>query len=541
MKIDFATLAFGYSIRVGGGTPNWATSLGQSREREYRINADPEIDELLKGMTYKSVPLSRISTKIGKGGKMYQGNLDDSPIIMAALFSKVYINNTKIENGRFIILVTRDTSDSHSGRLRFKYGPSNTFSSVTGELVSNELFWKTARAQLGLGDNACYFVYDICVENQDVLRLKTVVVDKSVNQSYNDSIEHHKAWEHLISENNKEYGWTDLPGDSFSEEGSDDSGNCKICKNTNQTIYYGVPGSGKSNAIERLTSELKVASTQKVRVVFHPDYSNADFVGQIMPKKVGDNVSYDFKAGPFTTILKKAYNELSKPFYLIIEEINRGNAAAIFGDIFQLLDREVDSWSKYEITNEEVCKEVHGDEKAREKDYMVKLPPNLSILATMNTSDQNVFTLDNAFQRRWKMIHVKNKFQDDEDSIAQKDSIIEGTSLTWGEFLFGVDGKSGINAIIAKSSSANGMSSLEDKRLGCWFVINKDKRIKEDDFSNKVLKYLWDDAFHFDKSAFADGIESFDELVEAFGERQPLFRDLVIPYSDEPKTTEAGE
>lgn len=310
-----------------------------------------------------------------------------------------------------------------------------------------------------------------------------------------------------------------------------------------QVIYYGVPGSGKSNTIEDLTSESKVPSNQKVRVVFHPDYSNADFVGQIMPKKVGDSISYDFKAGPFTDILKRAYDEPNKPFYLIVEEINRGNAAAIFGDVFQLLDRDDDGWSKYEITNEEVCKKVHGEEKAKEMEYTIKLPPNLSILATMNTSDQNVFTLDNAFQRRWKMVHVKNEFKNDHKSQNQRDSEIEGTNITWEEFLFGDGERPGINAIIAKSSSVNGMSSLEDKRLGCWFVINKDGEIAKEDFSNKVLKYLWDDAFHFDKSVFADGIESFDELVDAFENREQLFKELHIDYksknNNEP--TQSGE
>ena len=312
--------------------------------------------------------------------------------------------------------------------------------------------------------------------------------------------------------------------------------------NSEQIIYYGVPGSGKSNMIENHTSELKVLSPQKVRVVFHPDYSNADFVGQIMPKKDGNSISYDFKAGPFTMILKKAYEEPKEPFYLIIEEINRGNAAAIFGDVFQLLDRDNNGWSKYEITNEEVSKIIYGDEKAKDIGFTVKLPPNLSILATMNTSDQNVFTLDNAFQRRWTMVHVKNEFKNDPESNIQKNSKIEGTELSWENFLFGVGDKPGINEIISSSSYNSGMSSLEDKRIGCWFVVNQDGNIKAEDFSNKVLKYLWDDAFHFDKSVFSDGIESFDKLVDAFDNRKQLFKEIEINYvtegTDEP--TEAG-
>ena len=316
----------------------------------------------------------------------------------------------------------------------------------------------------------------------------------------------------------------------------------KYVDNSKQSIFYGVPGSGKSNTIEDLTSESKAASNQKVRVVFHPDYSNADFVGQIMPKKAGDSISYDFKEGPFTSILKKAYENPNFPFFLIIEEINRGNAASIFGDVFQLLDRDDDGWSKYDITNEEVCKKVHGEVKAKEMEYTIKLPPNLSILATMNTSDQNVFTLDNAFQRRWKMVHVKNEFKDDAKSRRQRDSKIQGTNMTWGRFLFGEGETQGINSLISRSSNNSGMSSLEDKRIGCWFVINNEGKITKEDFSNKVLKYLWDDAFHFDKSVFATKIETFDELVEAFEKREQLFADLEIPYSlDNDVVPEAGE
>lgn len=330
---------------------------------------------------------------------------------------------------------------------------------------------------------------------------------------------------------NGNYTTTRVSSSVFSKYDENESAaNKAYADNSKQIIYYGVPGSGKSNMIENLTSESKVLSPQKVRVVFHPDYSNADFVGQIMPKKDGNSISYDFKAGPFTMILKKAYDNPKMPFYLIIEEINRGNAAAIFGDVFQLLDRDNNGWSKYEITNEEVSKIIYGDEKAKDIGFTVKLPPNLSILATMNTSDQNVFTLDNAFQRRWTMVHVKNEFKNDSESNIQKNSKIEGTELSWENFLFGVGDKPGINEIISSSSYNSGISSLEDKRIGCWFVVNQDGNIKAEDFSNKVLKYLWDDAFHFDKSVFSDGIESFDKLVDAFENRKQLFKELEIKY-----------
>lgn len=172
-------------------------------------------------------------------------------------------------------------------------------------------------------------------------------------------------------------------------------------------LLYGVPGSGKSWTIE---NEYCKPETHIERLVFHPDYTNADFIGQILPVVDKDKqVTYDFVPGPFTNILHAAYNNPQKEYVLIIEEINRGNAPAIFGDVFQLLDRTVVEktegniiypigTSEYGITNENIAKCVYGNSELK-----VRIPSNLSILGTMNTSDQNVFTLDTAFQRRWKM------------------------------------------------------------------------------------------------------------------------------------------
>ena len=150
--------------------------------------------------------------------------------------------------------------------------------------------------------------------------------------------------------------------------------------------------------------------THVERLVFHPDYTYSDFIGQILPVVAEDGqVSYQFTAGPFTNILKDAYLNPTEEYILVIEEINRGNAPAIFGEVFQLLDRKVIASEKYDdgmpigtseygITNANIAKIVYGDSK-----HKVKIPSNLSIIGTMNTSDQNVFTLDTAFQRRWEM------------------------------------------------------------------------------------------------------------------------------------------
>ena len=200
MKLDFGTLAFGYTVLAGGNTPNWATSLGQSKAKKYRINDDPSITEMLTGMTYCAVPVTSVSTKIGKGGAEVSGKQEVNPIVSAAVFSNVYINETPIYNSKFILLITRDTSASHLGRLRFKYGPSNKYSSTDG-VYSNEDFFNKAKTQLGLAEDACFFVSEINVVNQSDLVLKTFVVNKFHSVEYPDGAAWRAAWGELADFN----------------------------------------------------------------------------------------------------------------------------------------------------------------------------------------------------------------------------------------------------------------------------------------------------------------------------------------------------
>lgn len=279
-----------------------------------------------------------------------------------------------------------------------------------------------------------------------------------------------------------------------------------------QTIYYGVPGSGKSHKIDEQTKN--IPDEQKIRVVFHPEYTNADFVGQILPVVDGDAVKYTFKPGTFTRILVAALKNPEKPYYLIIEEINRGNAAAIFGEIFQLLDRGSDGWSSYCIMNDDINYEIRKTvpELNWTANTGIRLPPNLSLFATMNTSDQNVFTLDNAFQRRWEMELVQNQCNDSSQMDAK--ITVNNQSITWKNF------QTQINSIIGEKSNEGGLSSMEDKRIGCWFIKAENNAINEKKFANKVLKYLWDDAFKFyHQEIFESDIKNFEELQKRFFEK----------------------
>ncbi len=340
-------------------------------------------------------------------------------------------------------------------------------------------------------------------------------------------------------------------------------------------LLYGVPGSGKSWTIEH---EYCKPESVVERLVFHPDYTYSDFIGQILPAVAEDGqVSYKFTPGPFTNILREAYNNPGKEYILIIEEINRGNAPAIFGEVFQLLDRKVEirdidddgypiGTSEYGITNMNIAEEMYGKDRKTEK---VRIPSNLSIIGTMNTSDQNVFTLDTAFQRRWDMRLIENDFSNVDPTLA--DAEILDTTVTWRNFCVE------INKIVVGNSAR--MTSAEDKRLGAYFVHLRDLKFNDamgdlkvydalrkkesngtltDDektqiaiirdairqnrkFPEKVIKYLWDDAFKFNREVIFEVTEyqSLEQVIRAFMYAQGLDRFKV--FKDNVKDAFTGE
>lgn len=340
-------------------------------------------------------------------------------------------------------------------------------------------------------------------------------------------------------------------------------------------LLYGVPGSGKSWTIEH---EYCKPGSIVERLVFHPDYTYSDFIGQILPAVAEDGqVSYKFTPGPFTNILRDAYNNPGKEYILIIEEINRGNAPAIFGEVFQLLDRKVEirdidddgypiGTSEYGITNMNIAEEMYGKDRKTEK---VRIPSNLSIIGTMNTSDQNVFTLDTAFQRRWDMRLIENDFSNVDPTLA--DAEILDTTVTWRNFCVE------INKIVVGNSAR--MTSAEDKRLGAYFVHLRDLKFNDAmgdlkvyealrkkeskgtltdnektqiaiirdairqnrKFPEKVIKYLWDDAFKFNREVIFEVTEyqSLEQVIRAFMYAQGLDRFKV--FKDNVKDAFTGE
>lgn len=292
-------------------------------------------------------------------------------------------------------------------------------------------------------------------------------------------------------------------------------------------LLYGVPGCGKSHKVEEEYESKITTEKNKVRVVFHPDYTYSDFVGQLLPvlKEVEnaqgvkeEKLQYEFVPGPFTKIIKTAYEEPNQQCLLIIEELNRGNAPAIFGEIFQLLDRNDNGESKYGIYNADIAKYAYGGLPENQgiainviANTPIKLPLNLTIVATMNTSDQNVFTMDTAFQRRWQMKHIPNRFTGeslDEKTINHVAKHLPNSEISWGVFA---------QTINKKMHTANlGFGGTEDKSLGVYFATDNDLDDAER-FAEKVLKYLWDDAFKLGrKELFNDCSQGLSAVIEAY-------------------------
>lgn len=251
---------------------------------------------------------------------------------------------------------------------------------------------------------------------------------------------------------------------------------------TIQTIYYGCPGTGKSHEVKDKTEGLDGTKTIKFedgttnvfRTTFHPDYDYATFVGCYKPVKEDGVLDYKFVPQVFTNAYVVAKKHPDTPIYLIIEEINRGNCAQIFGDLFQLLDRE-NGVSKFPINAEEELMNYLRDDAELEDYIKIALPNNFNIYATMNTSDQSLFPMDSAFKRRWEMKYIKIDYDNKDADYTFK---VNGADYHWLEYLPCINDK----ITLATDS--------EDKQMGEFFIRSN---MTATEFKNKVMFYLWND------------------------------------------------
>ena len=303
-----------------------------------------------------------------------------------------------------------------------------------------------------------------------------------------------------------------------------------------QQIFYGAPGTGKSHRIKEIIQENGIDEKEQViRTTFHPDSDYSTFVGCYKPimkavpqtyvvegkekpvidittsqQSQKDEIVYDYTPQAFIQAYTKAWTT-NKPIILVIEEINRGNCAQIFGDIFQLLDRGDDGVSEYEIKPDKALENYLRDYFAAFEDLdekiksgeIMKLPANLYIWATMNTSDQSLFPIDSAFKRRWEWKYMPINDHKDKDYNIEIGNIV----YHWWGFL------ARINQVIGDTTSS------EDKKLGYFFAKAKGKSIDAEQFVGKVLFYLWNDVFKnygFDNPIFSKGDKKRFEFSDFF-------------------------
>jgi hypothetical protein len=529
MTIDITSFFFNSSIEGATATAAWGTSIGQNQSKACRIeDAKPGVQEMLTGMLYKSISdKSRLDISAGSSNR---------EVLLFSRFDKVYVNDILLEDQSFVVLLVRENTESHAGRLIISYPPY----AQIDEVAVNDMAIKEMASALGCTENGCWFVYDISVVNQDELHFSAIVVNPDHPMVYKGrSRDRSRAWADMVYD---------------SEHGAARTINVNAPTGIEiQKIFYGCPGTGKSRTIKdkvegdngekmmyfdergkvvddpNSVKDKSKLTTNVFRTTFHPDYDYSTFVGSykpVMNPVIGEDgdetgneeLAYEFVPQVFTNAYIRAWKSLKddtltdaeKQVYLIIEEINRGNCAQIFGDLFQLLDRK-DGRSEFSIIPDAELRK-HLAKEGLESNKLL-LPENLHILATMNTSDQSLFPMDSAFKRRWAMEYVPINL---DQKIAKDYTFkISDEEYSWVEFL------RKINPLIRKATDS------EDKQMGEFFIKG---HVTEEEFVNKVMFYIWNDVckdlysasrispLYFMRSASGEDKKDVFTFAELFGD-----------------------
>jgi 5-methylcytosine-specific restriction protein B len=334
-----------------------------------------------------------------------------------------------------------------------------------------------------------------------------------------------------------------------------------------QKILFGSPGTGKSHRVDKdiIPNDLGIKDENNIiKTVFHPEYTYGDFVGKLVPYTKASKVEYNFYAGHFLIALSQSYKNIINGVdgqidntVLVIDELNRGNSAAIFGVVFQLLDRNADGWSSYYINItelelmtilkligvefKELAKNEYEYKFPNEPNWVknlktfqsrvdclrmdidnnrIYLPPNLSLLATMNTSDNSIYFMDSAFKRRWdwEFIEIEDNTQ---RTLLQNSQIVldDDSKHHWCTFV------DRLNEFI--KSNYDKIRKIEDKQLGYRFI--NESVISEEKIKNKLMFFVWDSVFGNNK----------DPLIKLlFGNTNAESKRKLVTFGDFAKNTD---
>lgn len=484
MILNLGSLAFNANLSSGGGTPAWGTELGQGEGYKFSFE---NMSDFFTGMVYASVPdIDKVTCPLGKGGNQQK----DYDFIIASLFTKVFVNKKRISDASFLLLIVKKIQgEHHVGRRTIKYNPKITY---RGDYINEDCFERIPKT-LDIPNDSAWFVHEINIKNQEELHFTVYVLGESP-KTYSSTDERKRDFISRLPKT----GTYDVSHNSFSELGLNHS---------LQQIFYGAPGTGKSHKVNETTEQQPKENV--FRTTFHPDSDYSTFVGCYKPtmkptgvilasKENEEVITYKFVAQAFTKAYVRAW-QTTEPIFLVIEEINRGNCAQIFGDLFQLLDRK-DGVSEYPVDADtdlanfirtELADSSRTDIPAEVKDgQKLLLPANLYIWATMNTSDQSLFPIDSAFKRRWEWKYIPIDTRKENWIIK-----VDGADYDWSDFLEKINKK------------IDSTTHSEDKMLGFYFCKAENNTINAERFVNKVAFYLWNDVFKdycFDDAIFND-------------------------------------
>ena len=548
MNIDLGSFAYGGVVLTGGNTPSWGTSLGQSQP-DYKFTY-PGAENILIGMMYCSTPLQYVSLPLGKGGRVYVAS-ELSECQLASLFKKVYINETRIDYP-FLMVLIREESSSHTGRRTIKYSDKTAYNDGISQYNNQQFVKQARLKLGLADEACWFIYSMEVINQDELHMYAAIVDANNSVDYPDSQTRRQKWLDLLDTELKDNYQTYARKQDEFSESeslqqiyyGAPGTGKSKTIKDKTEiaekenrvfrTTFHpdsdystfvgcykpGMKSGDRIYSAEELAVKLKEIKNSGVTYPCHKFAAqywrslkdlSADVIKQIlnacgftesMNVEVSKGVAigqeylnndedgkivYTFTPQAFTSAYVKAWST-TEDVYLIIEEINRGNCAQIFGDLFQLLDRGDNGLSEYPIEADTdlrnyIAKELENSTRSdfpngvKEGEKLI-LPSNLYIWATMNTSDQSLFPIDSAFKRRWDWQYVP--IHDGGKGWQIK---ADGKRYDWWQFVDAMNDKIGT------------ATYSEDKKLGYFFCKAKDGVIDAETFVGKVVFYIWNDVF----------------------------------------------
>lgn len=407
MKIDITSMFFNSSIEGQTATPAWGTSIGQSKSRECRIDdVRKDVVDIVIGMTYKSVSnLDKLN--VSKGSS-------DREILICSVFDRVFVNNTQIIGGKYCLLLVREHSKSHDGRLLISYAPYITYDGVSNQNCINLM-----QKKMGVSAQGCWFVYDISIVNQSDLYFNAIVVDADKPKVYSKNI---------TSRNRSDEWKSMIPADedtrkkqTFAEISDDNLSYLTALRTKPFMLLAGISGTGKSRIVRKLA---QATTTQQYAndsdrwndnrpenfelIQVKPNWHNSiDVVGFY------SNISKKYEFTPFVEFIVKAWQRTDTPYFLCLDEMNLAPVEEYFAEFLSAIEsRSTDSEGNYitdpiikpfkdfdETVGKNMLKHLFGEADPIDKNPLavqfyekgLTLPPNLMVMGTVNM-DETTFS-----------------------------------------------------------------------------------------------------------------------------------------------------